>query len=290
MNRWKADRIMNRLDQMIEHAINGEAIETEFDETKMSALETKLAQYLKLNQTGKRELEEEKRRIHELISDISHQTKTPIANMLLYSQLLAEQSEAEGANLTQNQMECIDALTKQAKKLDFLIASLVKTSRLEAGIVTVVPKVQPIGLLMERVLEQISPAAEQKGIEIVFSQQECSSIQAIYDLKWTAEALFNILDNALKYSEAGSKIRIGVTAYQLFGRIDVEDHGIGISEADTARIFSRFYRAETVRGQEGVGLGLPLAREIVTQEGGYIKVASESGKGSIFSVFLPLAE
>ena len=112
MNCWKADRIMNRLDQMIEHAINGEAIETEFDETKMSALETKLAQYLKMNQTSKQELEEEKRRIHELISDISHQTKTPIANMLLYSQLLEEQSKAQGMGLTEAQKECVEKLLK----------------------------------------------------------------------------------------------------------------------------------------------------------------------------------
>ncbi len=290
MNRWKADRIMDRLDQMIENAINGEAIETDFDETKMSALETKLAKYLKLNQTSKRELEEEKRRIHELISDISHQTKTPIANMMLYSQLLAEQSEAEGANLTKTQRECIDALTKQAKKLDFLIASLVKTSRLENGIVTVVPKVQAIKPMLEQVLEQIYPVAERKDIKIIFSQQDMDAIWAVYDLKWTAEALFNILDNAVKYSEAGSEIRIGVTAYQLFCRIDVEDQGIGMSEADTARVFSRFYRGEAVQGQEGVGLGLSLAREIVIQEGGYIKVQSELGKGSVFSVFLPLAE
>jgi len=188
MNRWKADRIMDRLDQMIENAINGEAIETEFDETKMSALESKLTKYLRMNQAGKQQLEEEKRRIHELISDISHQTKTPIANMMLYSQLLAEQSEAEGANLTKNQRECIDALTKQAKKLDFLIASLVKTSRLENGIVTVVPKAQEIKPMLEQVLEQIYPVAEQKDIKIIFSQQDMDAILVDYDMKWTSEA------------------------------------------------------------------------------------------------------
>lgn len=286
----KADRIMNRLDQMIEHAINGEEIETTFDETKMSALESKLAKYLKMNHTGKRELEEEKKRINELISDISHQTKTPIANMMLYSQLLVEQSEAENSNLTKAQRGCISALVEQAQKLDFLIASLMKSSRLEAGIVTVVPKVQPIKLLMDRVLEQILPVAEQKNITITFEQSDTNPIQAAYDLKWTAEAVFNILDNGVKYSEAGTDIQITVTAYQLFCRIDIEDHGIGIAETDIAKIFSRFYRAEAVREQEGVGLGLSLAREIITQEGGYIKVQSKVGEGSLFSVFLLMAE
>lgn len=286
MNRWKADRIMDRLDQMIEHAINGEAIETEFDETKMSALETKLAQYLKLNQTSKRELEEEKRRIHELISDISHQTKTPIANMLLYSQLLEEQ----GTDLNDAQKECVEALTRQAKKLDFLIASLVKTSRLEAGIVSVVPKVQPISLLVKQALEQIRQMAKQKEIGLVLEEADMDAVLVNYDLKWTTEALYNILDNAVKYSDRGTEIKVKVIPYQLFCRIDIKDQGIGMTEGDTAKIFTRFYRAEEVREYEGVGLGLSLAREIVTQEGGYIKVASEPEKGSIFSVFLPLAE
>lgn len=290
MNLWNADRIMSRLDQMLEHAINGEAIETDFDETKMSALESKLAKYLKMNQTGKRELEEEKKRIHELISDISHQTKTPIANMMLYSQLLVEQSEAENSNLTKTQRDCINALAAQAQKLDFLIASLMKSSRLEAGIVTVVPKVQPIQLLMDRVLEQILPVVEQKNITITFEQKGANPIQAAYDLKWTAEALFNILDNGVKYSEVGADIQITVTAYQLFCRIDIEDHGIGIAQTELAGIFSRFYRSEAVREQEGVGLGLSLAREIIHQEGGYIRVQSKLGKGSIFSVFLPMEE
>lgn len=288
MNRWTAERIMDRLDQMIEHAMKGEGIETEFDETKMSALETKLARYLQMNQTGKRELEEEKGRIHELISDISHQTKTPIANLMLYSQLLAEQSE--DSNLSASQKECIDALTKQAKKLNFLIASLVKTSRLETGIVSVTPKVQPIILLINQAMEQIRPIAEHKKIRITLEDSDLESVLVNYDLKWTTEALYNIMDNAVKYSESGTKIRISVIPYQLFCRIDIADQGIGMSEGDTARIFTRFYRGEAVREQEGVGLGLSLAREIVSQENGYIKVISELGKGSVFSVFLPLAE
>lgn len=286
MNRWKADRIMDRLDLMIEHAINGEAIETEFDETKMSALETKLAQYLKLNQTSKQELKEEKQRIHELISDISHQTKTPIANMLLYSQLLEEQ----GADLNDVQKECVEALARQAKKLDFLIASLVKTSRLEAGIVSVAPKVQPISLLVKQTLEQIHPLAKQKEIGLILEESDMDSILVNYDLKWTTEALYNILDNAVKYSDAGTEIKVTVIPYQLFCRIDISDRGIGMMESDTARIFTRFYRAEEVREREGVGLGLSLAREIISKENGYIRVASTPGKGSVFSVFLPLAE
>ncbi|MGL4790465.1 MAG: sensor histidine kinase, partial [Phocaeicola sp.] len=105
---------------------------------------------------------------------------------------------------------------------------------------------------------------------------------------WTAEALYNIIDNAIKYTPSGGSVRISVTAYQLFCRIDVTDTGIGISEDETAKIFSRFYRSQQVTDKDGVGLGLYLAREIMAAQGGYIKVASKSDCGSVFSVFLPM--
>ena len=104
--------------------------------------------------------------------------------------------------------------------------------------------------------------------------------------KWTLEALGNLVDNALKYTETGT-VRVSVMEYQLFVRIDVEDTGIGIREEDMAGIFARFYRGEAVRESEGVGLGLYLARQIVTQEGGYLKAEAVPGGGSRFSMFLP---
>lgn len=122
MNLWSADRIMNRMNAMLDNAIAGEPIESSFDETKMSALETKLAQYLKMNKLGKKQLQDEKERIDELISDISHQTKTPIANMLLYSELLAEEVQDDKSK------EMLNAIHMQAEKLSFLTQSLVKVT------------------------------------------------------------------------------------------------------------------------------------------------------------------
>ena len=113
-----------------------------------------------------------------------------------------------------------------------------------------------------------------------------TEISAKFDSKWTKEALENIVDNAIKYTQNGA-ITISVTAYEMFVRIDVADSGMGIEEEEQAKIFARFYRSQAVREQEGVGIGLYLAREIITNEGGYIKVTSERGKGSLFSVFLP---
>lgn len=277
MNLWSADRVMERLNLMLEHAISGEPIETSFDETKMSALETKLAQYLKMNQLGKQQLNDEKERIDALISDISHQTKTPIANMLLYSELLAEEIQDEKSK------EMLEAIHFQAKKLSFLTQSLVKISRLESGVIQTVPEKNSVSELIEKVVTQVEPKASMKDIYIDVSSVDG---EALFDMKWTSEAIGNIVDNAVKYTNIGGNIQITVNEYSLFTRIDIRDNGIGIAENDLPKIYGRFYKCSTTQQEEGVGLGLYLAREIISGQGGYIKVSSQIEKGTMFSVFL----
>jgi len=277
MNLWSADRVMDRLNRMLERAIAGEPIETSFDETKMSALETKLAQYLKMNQLGKQQLNDEKARIDGLISDISHQTKTPIANMLLYSELLSEEIQDEKSK------EMLDAIHLQAEKLSFLTQSLVKISRLESGVIQTIPERNSVTELIEKVVSQVEPKATRKNIHIEVSFVDA---EALFDMKWTSEAIGNILDNAVKYTDIGGSIQIKVSEYSLFTRMDIEDSGIGIAESDLPKIFSRFYKCSTTQQEEGVGLGLYLAREIIAGQGGYIKVSSQIEKGTMFSVFL----
>lgn len=277
MNIFNADKIMNRLDKMIDHAIEGKSIETAFDETKMSALETKLARYLAMTGAGKAALAAEKERINELVSDISHQTKTPISNILLYSQLLDE------TDLSAENRICVKSLMEQAEKLNFLIASLVNASRLETGIISLIPALQPVQPMLDSVIKQAEAAASDKGVVVTLAKSE---ISAVFDCKWTTEAIYNILDNAVKYTHSGGSIRVSVTSYQLFCRIDITDSGMGISEDETAKVFSRFYRSPAVSNIAGVGIGLYLAREIIGGEGGYIKVKSEIGRGATFSVFL----
>lgn len=279
MNIFGINKIMTGLDKMVDNAVEGKPIENGFDETKMSALETKLSHYLAMNNATRLQLSEEKQRINELISDISHQTKTPIANILLYAQLLEE------SNLPQREIQCVQSLVNQAEKLNFLIASLVKTSRLETGILSLFPKENLLKETLDSVMLQAMPKAQNKGLALTCEPTE---INAIFDPKWTAEALGNIVDNAIKYTHRDGKVSIMVTAYQLFCRIDIADNGIGMSEEDMPKIFTRFYRSSAASEQEGVGLGLYLARKIVASEGGYIKVKSNLQQGSIFSVFLPM--
>lgn len=275
--RRKTKKTLDTIDQMLTHATKGNFTEDAFDESRLSALETRFAHYLLASAVSAQNAAREKDRIKTLIADISHQTKTPISNLLLHSELLMEE------DLPPDIADNVEIIHAQSRKLRFLIDALIKLSRLETGIITLSPRPGSIGPLMQDTAKQYADAARKKGLYLHLEETE---ITAVFDPKWTAEALCNIIDNAVKYTDHGG-ITISATAYELFVRIDITDSGIGISEEDHARIFSRFYRAEESRGQEGVGIGLYLAREIISGEGGYIKAAASPGGGSVFSVFLP---
>lgn len=278
--RCKMRRLMLRMNEMLDAAMDGSFTERAFDESLLSSVESRLDRYLSASAVSSRNLVAEKDKISHLIADISHQTKTPIANILLYAQILAEQ------NLPEESRPCVTALGTQAEKLNFLISSLVKLSRLETGILTLRPVAAPLQPMLEAVQTQYGPEAENAGVTLSFFPTEA---MAVYDAKWSAEALGNIVDNAIKYTPADGHVTVSVTPYQMFSRIDIADDGLGIAEEDIARVFTRFYRSPSVSNQEGVGIGLYLARQILTEQGGYIKVKSTPGKGSIFSLFLPMS-
>ncbi len=215
--------------------------------------------------------------IKSLISDISHQTKTPVANILLYTQLLDERGV-----LGEEEKKLLSSISSQTEKLDFLIQALVKLSRLENGIIAVMPKRDSV----EELVGEIDfGAAITKGIS--FSVEHAPELTALFDRKWTAEALGNLVDNAVKYTPPGGRIRVSAKAYEMFVCIEVADDGMGIKEEETAKIFQRFYRSQQAADEKGVGIGLYLTREIIREQGGYVKVASRPGVGSVFSVFLP---
>lgn len=274
----KTSKILSEIDKMLDSAINNTFSESDFTEKRLSKLESKMYRFLISENIALKKINSERDVIKTLIADISHQTKTPISNILLYSQLLKEIPDLDDrAKGISNQIE------NQTEKLSFLISSLIKTSRLENGIISVAPKENSVKKLLEAI-DFKSMAAEK---QITCKMEPTPEIKAIFDFKWTLEAISNIVDNAIKYTPCGGKITVTAAEYEMFVRIDVADTGIGISEEDTAKIFMRFYRASEVSNEKGVGIGLYLAREIISKEGGYIKVSSQKGKGSVFSVFLP---
>ena len=276
-----ARRTVRRLERMLSLAVGGGFEEESFDESAPSALESRMARFLNGSARSLRGVQRQRESIQRMLSDISHQTKTPLANLQLYSSLLMEEE------LTPRQREQAQVILQQSEKLSFLIETLVKLSRLETDVLAVTPKSQPLAPLLERAASQAKAAAEQKGIALQLHLQQQAEMKALYDLRWTAEALGNLLDNAVKYTPPGGCIQVSATQYELFCRIDVRDNGIGIAEEEQAQIFGRFYRGRQVREQEGLGIGLYLAREIVQKQGGYLKLSSRPGQGSTFSLYLP---
>lgn len=276
-----ARRTVRRLDRMLSTAIDGGFGEESFDESAPSALESRMARFLNGSARSLRGVQRQRESIQRLLSDISHQTKTPLANLRLYSSLLMEEE------LTPRQREQAQVIFQQSEKLSFLIETLVKLSRLETDVLAVTPKSQPLSPLLERAASQAKAAAERKGIALQLHLQQQAEMRALYDLRWTAEALGNLLDNAVKYTPPDGCIQVSATQYELFCRIDVRDNGIGVAEEEQAQIFGRFYRGRQVREQEGLGIGLYLAREIAQKQGGYLKLSSRPGQGSTFSLYLP---
>ena len=277
-DRRRTRRTLQSLENMLEKALAGGDVERDFDESLRSAVETRLAHYLAASAVSVRNLQEERDKISTLIADISHQTRTPIANLLLYAQLLEEQ------DLPPESRVCAEALADQADKLRSLIESLVKTSRLEAGVLALHPRPGPLQPMLESAAAQAAPKAAEKGLCLTLVPTET---KALFDPKWTEEAVYNLLDNAVKYTPPGGRVTVEAVAYELFCRINVTDTGPGIPEAEQPRVFQRFYRSPGVREAEGVGIGLYLARQIAECQGGYLKVFSRPGQGAKFSLYLP---
>jgi len=269
--------ILDNIEKMLDEAFTGNFTDKHYDEKRVSRLENKLVRFLLSNALSKRKLQSEREEIQKMVSDISHQTKTPVTNIILYTQLL------EGLLDNEEQRKLARQILNQSGRLSFLMQLFVKISHLETGIVNVNPHLQPVSLLLEHIQEAYNGRAEQKNIHMSI---ETTNEKAVYDLKWTREAIGNIVDNAIKYTPSGGKINVYVKSFEIFLAIAVKDNGIGIGEEEQAAIFTRFYRSQDTVQNEGTGIGLYLARKIVSMENGYIKVKSEPGRGSEFFIYL----
>ncbi len=277
-SRISTGKTLDRVEELIDRAMTGDTFQESFSEDRTSRLETKLTEHLRASGVSALNVKNERDKIKTLIADISHQTKTPIANLVLHGELLKE------SDLDPEQGECVDAILRESDKLRFLIDALVKLSRLENGILSLDPEKESVSSIVTEVAAEMRGKADKKGLYIK-TELPGEDISASFDRKWTSEALINIVDNAVKYTQSGG-ITLSVKEFEMFVCISVRDTGIGIAEEDIPRIFGRFNRLESSRNEEGVGIGLYLAREIVKLEGGYMKVSSKPGEGSEFDVFL----
>jgi len=268
----KAEKnLLDRLDKVLAGQNSGEPA---------TFLEEKLWQTLKKFEYSEEKRAKEQESIHRLMSDISHQIKTPLSALLLHLELASDNSLN-----SQEQAAALRECKEQADKISFLSETIFKVVKLENGLISVKRLETDIVKTVEDTFAVIKPAADLKKLTVSTDLPE--NLTVLHDPLWTKEALINILDNAVKYTASGN-INIKIEQGAIYTRIDIEDTGIGIANEDYTKIFSRFYRVRTAGTEriEGTGLGLFIAREILRQQDGNITVSSIVGKGSVFSVFL----
>lgn len=248
-------------------------------ETRESKVLSQLYQILDTADFKQKRAIGEKNQVMELISDLSHQLKTPLANIVMDMELLQDDTLER-----KTQKEFLEHAKSQADKMQWLMKNLLKASRLENGIINFDASNTGIKETIANAVSAVYAQAAEKQIQI--SVEEFTDIPLYHNVKWTAEALTNILENAIKYSPENSSIQISINVMDMYSCIIISDEGIGISENEYNHIFQRFYRGKNTENQDGNGLGLYLAQLILQCEKGYITVSSKIGHGSKFSVFL----
>ncbi len=278
---------MNLVDETIQGFIEGRPIE-EFNPNEDSLLGKFQLQIRKLYDILQSYQNREavlRKQINENISNLVHQINTPITNIKLYSSFISQK------DLTQEEQQLfINNITLQADKLSWLGEGFSKISRLETGIINLHPETDNVLSAILPAINQVAEKAKNHGNEILLQGQQ--NLTAYFDRKWTEEVFFNLLDNAVKYSDEGSLITIEMIPYELYVRINIRNKGIQIKKEEYTKVFQRFYRGAENKSQEGVGLGLYIVRKILEEEKGYIKVTSSDTSATlmkgenVFSVFL----
>ena len=275
--RKKISETYNNLLQKLDVAIKGEIQGVVYDESLDAAITERLNRIVQISSIQKRNAEEERDVVKSLISDISHQVRTPLSNIMLYVGLLKE------ANLDDKALVLANKIENNSEKLNFFMKELIKSSYTEQEIITVYPQKVSIEELVSKACQLVELSALKKNI--IICRQNTDGI-CYADKKWTVEAIGNIIENAIKYSPENSKVHINVISYESFICIQVKDTGIGIAEKEQGKVFQRFYRGENVKNNSGFGIGLYLAREVLSKQDGYIKLDSKLNKGTTVNIFL----
>ena len=239
----------------------------------------KLGQNLALKTS---QLEEEKDQTKTLVTDLSHQLRTPVSAL---KSCFAMSLETEG----NEQIRFLEACSRQIDRLDRLMEALIQVARMEQGMIRVQPTESSLTEILVEAVNIVYHKAKKKGKWFDTASIEEQEYRVTADPKWSAEAIANLLDNAIKYSPEGSRIQIRVQRLYSFIEIEIEDEGIGIPKDEQTLIFRRFYRGRSpaIKKEDGWGIGLYLSRKIIEEEGGSLFMRQGKEQGSIFIVHLP---
>ncbi len=277
---YQKKKIYRQIDCLLDGVLSREMIvSSDVEEGEYSALVSKIKQIQEVLGNHAKSAEQEKEQVKSLVSNMSHQLKTPLANISLYAEILSkEEITPERKAMFSGKMQ------RQVEKLSWIVESLSKMVKLEQNIDGFEVNGTEIKQTILDAVDTMYEKLEKKKIR--FTLEPFEDRLLFHNRKWTAEVFVNLLENAVKYTDIGGTISIRVKSYDLYTEIQIIDNGRGIHQEEMTDIFKRFYRSPEVENMEGSGIGLYLSNLILEKEKGYMTVVSEYGKGSLFSVFL----
>ena len=241
-------------------------------ETRISKLAHKASRIMDMYTATAQQSTQEKETVQGFIADMSHQMKTPLASIHMYTDLLLESEENDFLN----------RIKASTQSLEWIMNGLIKLSRLETGAIELAPICADIKPTIATAIGHVFAQGQQKNITIT---QHLHNTPLLHDKNWTREAMVNILENAIKYSPQNGHITITIDPLPTYTKVTITNTGMGIHKGDYHKIFKRFYRGENAKNAQGAGIGLYLATLIMEKQGGYIMVDSKVGEYAAFSLF-----
>lgn len=223
-------------------------------------------------------LKDDKIQLKNIISDISHQLKTPLAALVMYNDIMLGEAEMEW----KDRRNFIEKSLEQLNRMQWLVINLLKMARLEAGAVEFNIKSESLLYTVQSALKPLMYKAEEKKQNLVLNVDK--AIKFKHDAQWMAEAISNIVKNSIEHTDEGGTIEITSEETPLSIQISIKDNGEGISEQNINKIFQRFYKGENSTNPESIGIGLALSKKIIESQGGSIVVSSEVGIGTEFNI------
>lgn len=276
--RKDVDKFAGQMEQSFDAIVEGESEAEVLDDSLFAKLQEKLLRTNHIFALREQKNEKEREQLQSLISDIAHQSRIPLANQKIYLDLLAEEVQSEEG------MQALRSLEHQTERLQFLMESMIKLSRMESGMIQIKKMSQDLMETIRKAVAENVVAAAKKKQRI--SVDGPAQLAIMHDARWTMEAIGNVLENAVKYTDEGGRINVTVRRLEMFTVIEITDNGRGIAPERQAQIFGRFYREPEVHERPGIGIGLYLTRKIMEAQDGYVDVVSKPGVGATFRLHL----
>lgn len=269
VQRKERSRELKKISDTVQRMTSGKELPdfSDCEETMDSKIRHQLLRLQEILVSQKQDAQKERKELQELISEIAHQMRTPLTNLKNYLDFLSEEIEKKG---TEPELSYLKAIQSSEEKIYFLTEHFIRISRLEHGLIQIRKEERDLLKTLRNALGQILDQAEKKEIRFEFELPE--KMHVMHDANWLGEVIFNLLDNAVKYSPQNGKIKISLQENEMFTTFSIRDYGIGIEPEEKNLIFQRFYRGKRVTDEEGFGIGLYLARKILFLHEGLLTV------------------